>query len=59
MLRLSGADASVKPGDPVQNAQGKDAGNVLLSVPPICLAVIRQPADPEYRTGSLTLTAEA
>ena len=59
LLRLTGADAGVQAGDPLRDQDGKDAGNVLACEPPLCLAVVRQPAGTHYQAGTQRLTAEA
>jgi folate-binding protein YgfZ len=58
LLRLRGSGGSVQSGTPLQDAEGKEAGNVLTSEPPLCLAVVRRPVAASYRVGAQLFSAD-
>jgi len=57
LIGLTGAKDRIPPGTPLANAEGKEQGNVLMSEPPLCLGVVRHPAESSYRAMEAQLTA--
>ncbi len=57
VTKLTGTDSEIPPGSPVLDASGNEVGNVLMSQPPRCLAVVRQPPVAGYRVGEQQLKA--
>lgn len=54
-MSLTGLSTAVAPGTPLEDENGKEAGTLLTSEPPLCLAVLRQPAAASYQAGGQTL----
>lgn len=52
---VASGDGRMAAGTPLLDENGKEAGSVLMSEPPLCLAVVRQPAASEYRAGAKVL----
>ena len=56
VIRLTGAEDFLPAGTSLHNGAGKTVGDVLMSAPPLCLAVVRQPSEATYLAGESALT---
>jgi folate-binding protein YgfZ len=55
LVQLTGVDVDMQAGSQLLDSNGKQTGSVLMSLRPLCLAVVRQPAAARYRAGEAQL----